>query len=67
MFGERIYVVMSPEDVTMVYKNTAGFSWDAYMDRLLESFGLNQSAREVSWRNPSFEDVGDGRMSTINP
>jgi hypothetical protein len=67
VLGERLYVVTSPEDVTMVYKNSVNFSWDAYMDKLLDAFGLSKSARGVSWRKPDPNDSNNTRMRVINP
>jgi hypothetical protein len=49
-----------------VYKDTASFSWDAYMDRLLKAFGLSPKAREISWAKPDLATASD-HMKDINP
>ncbi|KAF2688989.1 cytochrome P450 [Lentithecium fluviatile CBS 122367] len=67
VLGERLYIVTAPDDVAMVYNNKVNFSWDAYMEKLLESFGLSELARKVSWHKPQPGPSEHPRMRSMNP
>ena len=67
LLGERLYIVSAPQDVAMVYKNSSTFSWDAYLDRLLDAFGLTADARKLSWTRPEHGQFDDTKMRVINP
>lgn len=56
--GEKIYFLVSPDDVSAAYKNTAALSFDKIVRELSITFGVSKDATDKVYRQPTSE-VGD--------
>lgn len=50
--GQKLYVLLSPNDVGAIYRNNTTLSWDAMLDELLIAFGINAKAIPKVWAKP---------------
>ena len=63
--GRKLYVVMTPDDVSAVYRNNTTLSWDAMLDELLVAFGIKAEHIPKVWAKP--EDLVDKAVLQKNP
>lgn len=50
--GQKLYVLLSPEDVGAIYRNNTTLSWDAMLDELLVAFGVSATVIPKMWAKP---------------
>ncbi|KAL8725328.1 MAG: hypothetical protein Q9166_007434 [cf. Caloplaca sp. 2 TL-2023] len=60
--GQKLYVLLSPNDVGAIYRNNTTLSWDAMLDELLVAFGVNAMVIPRMWAKPE-----ESRESLRNP
>ena len=53
MGGQKLYVLLSPDDVGAVYRNNTTLSWDAMLNDLFNSFGVEASVIPKLWAKPT--------------
>lgn len=63
----KLYVLTSPDDVAMIYRNNSTLSWDAMLNDLLVSFGIDPSLIPRLWQPitttaPSEEVYGTAKI-----
>ncbi|KAF2136434.1 uncharacterized protein K452DRAFT_237538 [Aplosporella prunicola CBS 121167] len=66
IFCERMYIISSPADTVTIYRNSAAFSWDEYMNLLLQAFGITGRSLELAWHNPRPDAMGF-KPNPLNP
>lgn len=57
LWRDKLYILTAPEDVALAYKNTTTLSWDAFLNDLLEGFGLRGKSLELAWHQPKPGDA----------
>ncbi|KAL8769674.1 MAG: hypothetical protein Q9209_004471 [Squamulea sp. 1 TL-2023] len=60
--GHELYILLSPNDVSAIYRNNTTLSWDAMLDELLIAFGVNAAVIPNMWARPE-----ESRESLRNP
>ncbi|MCJ1244327.1 hypothetical protein MMC30_001525 [Trapelia coarctata] len=54
--GQKFYIVISPEDVTTVYRNSTSLTFDAFITHVLGAVGVSSSGLEKLWARPTQSD-----------
>ena len=47
--GMKLYIITSPSDMSMVYKNTISLSFDEFIHDLHLAFGMSPEGRHIMW------------------
>ncbi len=53
MAGERLYIITSPQDVSVVYKNIVSLTFDEYIRDMMYQFGGSEYAVQKMWQDPA--------------
>lgn len=54
--GEKLYILTSPEDVAVAYKNTTHLTFDHVVYELSITFGVTHAAMDKAYRKPTRDD-----------
>ncbi|KAK4206940.1 cytochrome P450 [Rhypophila decipiens] len=67
IMGKKLYIVTDPADVTAVFQNREGLSFDGHLARLLKNFGVRSEALKRGWHKPEPGDWCYIPSNPINP
>ncbi|KAI1203674.1 cytochrome P450 [Nemania serpens] len=52
LLGTKLYIITAPKDITAVFSNTTGLTFDGNLKQLLANFGVTRPAFEKAWHKP---------------
>lgn len=67
VWRDRLYILTSAEDVAAAYKNNTTLSRDAFLNDMLEGFGLKGKSLKLAWHQPKPGDASYRSPNPINP
>ncbi|KAI1171189.1 cytochrome P450 [Nemania sp. FL0916] len=50
--GRKLYIITAPKDITAVFSNTQGLTFDGNLKQLLANFGVTRQAFDKAWHDP---------------